>query len=120
MKWYDWFFDCVKNKYFMFDGRARRSEYWYYTLVWAIIYLVLLAFSAIPVVGFFASLIRYVFSFALFFPSLGVLVRRLHDTNRSGWWALLLIIPFGFLVLIIFCVLDSDRLENRYGKNPKV
>ena len=105
MKWYDWFFDCVKNKYFMFDGRARRSEYWYYALVWAIIYLVLLAFSAIPVVGVVAFLIRYVFVLALFFPGLGVLVRRLHDTNRSGWWALLLIIPLGFFGLDYFLCL---------------
>ncbi len=119
MRWYDWFFDCIKNKYFMFDGRARRSEYWYYLIVWAIIYFVLLFLSTIPIVGFFAYYIKYGFCVATLFPSLAVMVRRLHDTGKSGWLVILSFIPFANLVLIFFFAQDSHQGENKYGANPK-
>jgi uncharacterized membrane protein YhaH (DUF805 family) len=74
----------VFNKYAVFNGRARRSEYWWYTL------FIILAGA---VLGIFPDIVGNIFSLATFLPSLAVMVRRLHDTGKSGWYALLLYIP---------------------------
>jgi uncharacterized membrane protein YhaH (DUF805 family) len=61
-----------------------------------------------------------VFVLATFIPTLAVTVRRLHDTNRSGWWVLLEFVPIvGGLVLLVFMMLDSQPGANRFGPNPK-
>lgn len=103
------FFGAIKSvltKYANFSGRATRSEYWWwvlFTLLWA----------WIPIVNLLLLLI-------FFLPSLGVAVRRLHDTGRSGWWILLGIIPIlGGLILLIFYCTDSQVGANQYGPNPK-
>jgi uncharacterized membrane protein YhaH (DUF805 family) len=62
----------------------------------------------------------WLYGLALFLPGLTVAVRRLHDTNRSGWWVLIGLIPFiGFIVLLVFLVQDSDPGTNQYGPSPK-
>ncbi|MCT7466485.1 DUF805 domain-containing protein [Aliarcobacter cryaerophilus] len=117
----NYFIHCLKN-YATFSGRATRSEYWYFTLFYILIIISLTIFDEITgtydeVSGF--GLTSLIFSLAMFIPSLAVFVRRLHDTNRTGWWFLIVLIPIiGFIVLIVFLCLDSKE-DNQYGINPK-
>jgi uncharacterized membrane protein YhaH (DUF805 family) len=111
----DWYLGVLK-KYAVFEGRARRKEYWMFVLFNLIVSVVL------SILGRFAGLIvlSWIYSLALFIPSLAVSIRRLHDTNRSGWWILITLIPIiGAIILLVFLVQDSDPQENQYGSNPK-
>jgi uncharacterized membrane protein YhaH (DUF805 family) len=108
MKWYV----EVLKKYVLFDGRARRQEYWMFMLVNFIISVVLAVLSL--------GVLETIYGLAVFLPSLGVSFRRLHDTDRSGLWLLLGFIPFiGALVLLYFFAQDSTPGTNQYGPNPK-
>jgi uncharacterized membrane protein YhaH (DUF805 family) len=113
----NWYLQVLK-KYAVFSGRARRTEYWMFTLVNLIVAFVLgmlLAFT-----GIFGTVISYLYSLAVLIPSLAVGVRRLHDTGRTGWWLLIGFIPLiGEIVLIVFFVEDSRPGANQYGPNPK-
>jgi uncharacterized membrane protein YhaH (DUF805 family) len=114
--------------YSNFKGRARRSEYWFIqlflvvtNLAAAIIDFVLLGSD---VDRFIANggggLVGLIWIVATIVPALSVLVRRLHDTSRSGWWALIGFVPLvGSIVLLVFTVADSFQGENRYGPSPK-
>lgn len=114
----------VLRKYFVFEGRARRKEYWMFVLFSILISIVLSIvervtglYSAENGVGFLSS----IYSLAILIPSITVGVRRLHDTGKSGWWILIGLIPFiGSIVLIVFFVMDSDPGQNEYGPNPKL
>ena len=118
----NWYFHVLK-KYAEFSGRARRKEYWYFFLFNSIIHFMLAVIDVIT--GTFNAevnigLLSGLYSLAVFIPSLAVSVRRLHDTNRSGWWLLISLIPvIGIIGLFIFMVQDSTPGENRYGPNPK-
>jgi uncharacterized membrane protein YhaH (DUF805 family) len=108
----------VLRKYVEFSGRAKRREYWTFVLINLVISLIL---SFIDRSLGFASadtgigLLSGIYSLAVFLPSLAVMVRRLHDTGRSGWWVLIGLIPFiGWIVLLIFALLDSTG-DNEYG-----
>ena len=104
------------NKYADFSTRSRRMEYWMFLLMNCVISIVLGIVAAM--IGL--RWISYVYSIFLFVPSLAVSVRRLHDTGRSGWWLLLVLIPvIGWLVLLFFYVQDSQSGDNEYGPNPK-
>jgi uncharacterized membrane protein YhaH (DUF805 family) len=111
-----WFLKALKN-YVGFQGRARRKEYWMFTLISVIISIVLSiieSFAGIP------SILTGIFSLAILLPSLAVTIRRLHDIGKSGWWILIGLIPFiGAIVLLIFACLDSQENDNQYGSNPK-
>ena len=110
----NWYLQVFKN-YSNFSSRARRSEYWYFALLNAIITIVIFLIS-IPL--FFIPAILY--SLAVIIPSLAVGVRRLHDTGRSGWNLLWLILPFiGAIILLVFLFQDSVLAENKYGACPK-
>jgi uncharacterized membrane protein YhaH (DUF805 family) len=118
-----WFLDALKNKYATFEGRARRQEYWYFMLFYV---LAVVALAIIDnVIGMFnqeagIGLLSAIFILATFVPTLAVTVRRLHDTDRSGWWILLEFIPIvGGLILLVFTLLDSQPGANRFGPNPK-
>jgi len=105
----------VLSQYAGFTGRARRSEYWYWTLAYLIAYVV--AFIIDNILGI--SLVTIVLALAALIPSLAVGVRRLHDTDKSGWFLLIGLIPLiGAIVLIVFFVADSGP-DNKYGPNPK-
>lgn len=114
----NWYLEAWK-KYAEFSGRARRMEYWMFTLFNYIIYFVLaLSLSAITPKG--AIFILAIYTLAILLPSIAVLVRRLHDTGRSAWWLLIALVPVvGGIVLLVFMVLDSDAGENQYGPSPK-
>lgn len=101
------FQDSVKtcfNKYADFTGRASRPEYWWFFLFTLIASIVLSALN---------QYVSWLFSLATFIPSISVGARRLHETNRSGWWQLLWIVPLvGWIVIIIFLVQEPLPEEN--------
>ena len=104
------------KKYAVFEGRARRKEYWLHVLLYVICYMI--AFFIDMATGttiIFTSLV----TLGLLVPTISVSIRRLHDTDRSGWWFLLGIVPIGGLVLLIFFCLDGTPSENRFGPDPK-
>lgn len=115
------FQDAVKSafkNYAKFDGRATRSEYWWFALFHV---LVMLAFVLIGVIfsdnflGTLAMFLLVVATLGMVIPSLALLFRRLHDTDRSAWWILIELIPFGGIVLLVFLCLESTRGPNKYG-----
>ena len=117
------FTDAIKsgfNKYVVFEGRSRRSEFWFwYLFVYAVAALLVL-FSSIDSSGFLFSTIYGLFGLAIFLPSLAMQVRRLHDTDRSGWFILLALIPLvGAIILLVFYVQEGTPGDNRFGVNPK-
>ena len=126
------FGEAVKSfwsNYSTFKGRSRRAEYW-----WIQLFLVLtnLAVAAIDLAlmdgdvdRFIANggggIVGLVWILVTIVPALAVLVRRLHDTGKSGWWVLIGFVPFvGTIVLFVFSVLDSDAGDNKYGASPKL
>jgi uncharacterized membrane protein YhaH (DUF805 family) len=112
----NWYLAVLKN-YVGFSGRARRTEYWMFTLVNAIIFLVLylLALAA------HALIVLYIlYGIAVLLPSLAVGFRRLHDTGRSAWWILIGLVPFvGGIVLLVLTCLPGTPGPNQYGPDPK-
>lgn len=110
------------SKYVDFKGRARRSEYWYFTLFTFLVGVVTSIIDSVIGTDYGTTsggLVNTVASLALFLPGLAVGVRRLHDTGRSGWWILIGIIPIiGWIVLIVWFCTDS-KPDNQYGPNPK-
>ncbi len=126
-----WYLKVLKQ-YIRFNGRAIRQEYWYFQIIhwliivsFGIVFSLMTDFLGIPesiaeklIMPFFS-----IYFFGTILPSLAVTIRRLHDTNRSGWWILLNLlnfIPFlGSLILFVFLVQDSQPGRNRFGRNPK-
>lgn len=119
------------RKYAEFEGRARRSEYWLFTLFQVLVtfglFLVLVMVAAATggdgdQAGAAAVMIVALlglFCLAMLIPSLAVSIRRLHDSDKSGWWLLLSFVPFGGFVVFIFTLLDGTPGDNRYGPDPK-
>jgi uncharacterized membrane protein YhaH (DUF805 family) len=116
------------SNYRNFRGRARRSEYWFIQLFLVATNLAAavidLALMDGDVDRFIANgsggIVGLIWIIATIVPALAALVRRLHDTNRSGWWALIGLIPvIGTIAILLFTVSDSDQGENRYGSSPK-
>jgi uncharacterized membrane protein YhaH (DUF805 family) len=112
----NWYLEVLK-KYAVFQGRARRTEYWMYTL-FNIIAFIILAIVDSVLFGQ-PSVFYYIYALATLLPSIGVAVRRLHDSGRSGWWMLLCLVPLINLVLIYFLVQDSQEGTNEHGAYPK-
>jgi uncharacterized membrane protein YhaH (DUF805 family) len=118
----DWYLK-VLNDYAVFEGRASRSEYWYFTLFNIIIIILLSVVENSLGLIVFASdgglgVLSMLYALAVLVPSLAVGVRRLHDTDRSGWWMLLAIIPIVSLVLIVFFIFKGSEGDNQYGASP--
>jgi uncharacterized membrane protein YhaH (DUF805 family) len=121
----------VLGKYADFSGRARRSEYWMFQLFTCLIVLGLglLAGAAIALMGSpngnYGALLLIVapiwlFLLAMIIPHVSVLVRRLHDTGRSGWFYFISFIPIaGPIILLVYLCQDSQPGPNMYGPNPK-
>ncbi len=118
MNWYI----AVLKKYAVFSGRARRKEYWMFVLFNFIFGVVLTIIDRVAGlhIGTSLGVLSFIYGLALIIPGLAVIARRLHDTNRTGWWILIGLIPFvGAIILIVFAALDSQPGENQYGPNPK-
>lgn len=124
-----YFWRGVTQNYFNFAGRARRKEYWGYCLFWTIALMVLIGIGVftdaeignfdnaeVPAmtVGLFG-----LFLLATFLPSLGMIVRRLHDLGLTGWLCLLILIPtFGSLIILVFALIPTQGRENQWGPVP--
>ena len=118
----NWYLQVLK-KYVVFSGRAQRAEFWYFTLFNFLAVAALLVIDAL--IGTYSAesgigLLSGIYVLGVMLPGIAVAIRRLHDTGRTGWWYLLLLIPLvGAIVLIVFFVQDSTPGENQYGPNPK-
>lgn len=124
----NWYLDVLKNNYANFSGRARRKEYWMFSLINIIIIAVLYAILMSSVdyysgdisgLGIFALVVLCIYALGIFIPSLAVTIRRLHDTDKSGWWYLISFIPFGGLIIFVFMCLDGNKGDNKFGEDPK-
>ena len=119
MEWYT----GVLKKYVEFSGRARRKEYWMFTLISVIISIVLGIVDRLIGTDFnngSSGVLSSIYSLLVLLPSLAVGVRRLHDTNRSGWWILIGLIPcVGWIILIVFFATEGVAGPNQYGEDPK-
>ena len=141
----DWMLMPLR-RYAEFSGRSRRKEYWMYVLLLIIVGVVLSLIESL--LGLGGSVGPYgplsaLFALATFVPSLAVSIRRLHDSNRSGWWVLIGIAPYavlvlamvsgslaltgllslvalgGAIVLLVFMLLEGTKGPNRFGPDPK-
>ncbi len=112
----EWYLNVLKN-YAVFSGRARRKEYWMFVLFNLIISCVIAVVEAM--VGS-PGWLGAIYFLVVFIPSIAVSIRRLHDTDRSGWWLLIALIPLlGSLVLLVFFVLEGTAGDNGHGADPK-
>jgi len=117
----------VLNQYVDFEGRARRTEYWMFTLVDKLIMIPLYIIVVIEsesenslLLSVGLGLIMLLYALATLVPSLAVGVRRLHDTGKSGWMLLIGLIPIiGGIWLLVLFVTEGDKGENQYGLDPK-
>jgi len=113
------------QKYVDFQGRARRSEFWWWILFVIIVEIVARILDGFvdppaPGVMFQYGFIYGIAVLALLLPNITVAVRRLHDIGRSGWWLLLCFIPIiGWLVLLFWYVSKGTDGNNRFGPDPK-
>lgn len=112
------FITAVKTgfgKFATFQGRARRSEYWFFMLFLILASTVFTIIDATTGIG----VLSLIFSLVTLIPVIAVSVRRLHDTNRSGWWYLLFLVPLvGAIVLIIWFCTKGTAGDNRFGADP--
>ena len=117
------------SRMFDFQGRSRRSEFWWFSLALFVIYIVIALIVIFAVKTFdtaisenkemAAVIFTCVFGILYWLPALAISVRRLHDIGKSGMWLFLYVIPYAnFALLVMFC-LDSERAENQYGPSPK-
>ncbi len=116
-----WYLGVLKQ-YAVFSGRARRKEFWMFVLFNVLVSIVLAILD--NVIGTPQAngigLLGFLYAVAVLLPGLGVTVRRLHDTNRSGLWILIGLIPFiGGIILIVFCAIAGTPGPNQYGEDPK-
>lgn len=100
-----------------FSGRSRRSEYWFFVLFQ---FITLVAAMLIDSLVWEWPILYLLCSLGLIVPSLAVLVRRLHDTDRSGWFFLIGLIPLiGGIILLVWLATDGTPGKNKWGYNPK-
>ncbi len=134
----NYYFSCFR-KYAQFHGRARRKEYWWFTIINAIVMGILATFSGmgaayvgmaealangempvIPMGSGVGMWVLVIYDLAVLLPMLAVAVRRLHDTSRTGWWLFINLVPvIGGIWFFVLTLLDSVPGENRFGPNPK-
>jgi uncharacterized membrane protein YhaH (DUF805 family) len=110
-----WYTDALR-KYATFSGRARRMEYWMFVLIYGLITFAIEYGERYIGTG---GIIGIIFSLGMIIPSLAVAVRRLHDTNHSGWWLLAAPVPLLDLVLLYYFLTRGDPGPNSHGPDPK-
>ena len=122
------------RRYFDFSGRSRRKEYWMFTLLVVLVYILCFALIAaggglsmsptggtqLGGMGMLGAIVLGIFVLGSIIPMLAVQVRRFHDQDKSGWFVLLGFIPYiGGLVVLVFMCLDGTKGPNRFGDDPK-
>ncbi|HLV23575.1 MAG TPA: DUF805 domain-containing protein [Moheibacter sp.] len=131
MNMIDWYKKVVFENYANFSGRARRSEYWYFTLfnflITLVLYIPMIAMGGFTEYNSEPSAIFWIFygllmlySLAVIIPSLAVAVRRLHDIGKSGWYYLIGLIPFvGPIIMLVWFFTEGEGFTNKWGPDPK-
>ena len=123
-----YYLDILTNKYADFKGRARRKEYWMWTLYYTLILLFAMVLDNVLGLNFelLGQDLGYGWLYVIIgithlIPGLGIVVRRLHDVGKSGWFYLIILIPLiGFIwILVLFCT-DGVKEDNKWGSNPKL
>jgi len=112
----EWYLKALRQ-YADFEGRARRKEYWMFTL-----FNLIFAILAVVIDGLIGTgaIIYLLYVLGTLIPNLSVSVRRLHDVGKSGWMYLVALIPLvGFIWLLVLLTTDSQPGDNEYGPNPK-
>ncbi|MBP6398881.1 MAG: DUF805 domain-containing protein [Saprospiraceae bacterium] len=117
----NWYLKVLKQ-YADFEGRARRMEYWMFTVInlgiYVVLYLLMFLMGGEKAILPMALIVIY--SLAVFLPNLAVSVRRMHDVGKSGWMLLVAIVPIlGAIYLLVLYFTDSEPGDNAYGPNPK-
>ena len=123
----EWYLKVMRDNYANFSGRARRKEYWMYVLVQSIIMIGLMILDSILGLDFelqgislgygYLYLIGYIVHFI---PSFSVLVRRLHDVGKSGWFYFIFLIPIiGIIWLLVSICTEGQKEDNKWGSDPK-
>ncbi len=122
----NWYLKVIRDNYANFEGRARRKEYWMYTLVNSLLSLglyalaIIGAISEIEVLMIIGFILLIGYTLATFVPSLALIVRRMHDIGKSGWMLFVSFIPFiGSIWMLVLLVTEGDHGENVYGEDPK-
>jgi uncharacterized membrane protein YhaH (DUF805 family) len=114
----------VLERYAKFDGRAGRGEFWWFILAGLILYIAAMilmgiGFAIATGLGVLVIVLAVALYLALIVPSIAVAIRRLHDTDKSGWWLLIGLIPFGGLVLLFFYIQEGTAGPNQFGAGPE-
>jgi uncharacterized membrane protein YhaH (DUF805 family) len=115
----EWYL-AVLRQYAKFDGRSHRSEFWWFTLWSLVVSLALTVVElALGISGDWGGPLSFAYAVAVLIPTLAVGARRLHDTGRSGWWQLLVLVPLvGIIILIVWWAQPGGVAPNRWGPNP--
>jgi uncharacterized membrane protein YhaH (DUF805 family) len=119
----NWYLKVLKEHYSDFKGRARREEYWMFVLFNFIFsFVIIFIFIGIGIAIDVPALagLGYLYYLAVLIPSIAVVVRRLHDVGKSGWYYFVSLIPLvGFIWLLVLLCTDSENGPNKWGENPK-
>tara|TARA_A100001234_G_scaffold213431_1_gene215993 strand:+ start:48 stop:425 length:378 start_codon:yes stop_codon:yes gene_type:complete len=123
----EWYLKVMRDNYANFSGRARRKEYWIYVLVQSIIMIGLMILDSILGLDFELQGISLGYGYLYligvivhFIPSLAVLVRRLHDVGKSGWFYFIFLIPIiGIIWLLVLYCTEGQKQDNKWGPDPK-
>ena len=117
----NYFFDAIRNHYIDFKGRSTRRQFWMFVLFYVVFAMGALLVERSLGLGYGAGPgpLYSIFTLGVFLPSVGIAVRRLHDTGKSGWFVLLFLIPIiGNLVVLILCALRGEEGDNQWGPDP--
>ena len=124
----EWYLKVMKENFSNFSGRARRKEYWMFALIYMIVIIIAMVLDGALGLGFdmgYGVTAPYGWIYSIvalvhLIPAWGVLVRRLHDVGKSGWFMLISLVPIigGIWLLVLLCT-DGDSSENAYGPSPK-
>ena len=129
-KFKTYFLDNIKDRYAKFDGRATRSEYWYFVLFYFLVSITAglidtiiinpMLLGATPMEAEKGGMLQMLVALGLLIPSIAIGIRRFHDIGKKGWWILLGLVPIiGVFILIYFYAQDSQPGENQYGPSSK-
>lgn len=117
----EWYLKVVRDNYANFNGRARRKEYWMFTLVNIIIAIILAVIDKVAGLDYAGGngIIGSIYSLAVLVPGIAAVVRRLHDTGRSGWNYLWVLTCIGIFYVLYLLIIEGDHGQNEYGPDPK-